>query len=179
MSDSNPAFTEVTREIVMKVVRAMVNGAPASRTLRELNCDIWDFYRYVNDTPDLQIMYETAQIARAETIVEEIIDIADNDDSQKARNRIDSRKWYAAKMRPSKYGEKLDINMTQIVDITSALNEAKSRIAGAAHSVVLPISYPTIDVAPITISNNTDNNNHASDCESDDPSNKSSDDPFD
>jgi len=54
--------------------------------------------------------YARACEARAEHYAEEIIDIADTEtDPQRARNRIDARKWTAVKLLPKKYGDRVDV----------------------------------------------------------------------
>jgi len=55
--------------------------------------------------------YTRAKREQADAIADDILDIADNaDDSkegvQKAKLRIDSRKWLAGKLQPKKYSEK-------------------------------------------------------------------------
>lgn len=53
-----------------------------------------------------RIQYARACEHRSEHYAEEIVDIADSDpDPQRARVRIDARKWVAAKLLPKKYGE--------------------------------------------------------------------------
>ncbi|MEX2673425.1 MAG: terminase small subunit [Phycisphaeraceae bacterium] len=55
-------------------------------------------------------MYARACQFRAELYAEQIIDIADTEpDPQKARVRIDARKWVACKLLPRKYGERVDV----------------------------------------------------------------------
>ena len=55
---------------------------------------------------------------QAEYLAEEILNIADTcTDPQKAKLQIDARKWYASKLAPRKYGEKLDLNEHQTGDI--------------------------------------------------------------
>jgi hypothetical protein len=62
--------------------------------------------------------YTHAREFQADTLFDESLDIADerNNDLtqpdlvQRARLRIDTRKWMAGKLRPQKYGEKLDVN---------------------------------------------------------------------
>lgn len=52
-----------------------------------------------------------AREEQAEHLAEEIVTIADTcNDPHKARLQIDARKWYASKLAPKKYGEKLDLN---------------------------------------------------------------------
>jgi len=51
-----------------------------------------------------------AREEQAEHLAEEIVTIADTcTDPHKARLQIDARKWYASKLAPKKYGEKLDL----------------------------------------------------------------------
>lgn len=64
------------------------------------------------DKKDFADLYARAQQVKVLALVDEIIDIADNHEgyeSQKARIRIDTRKFLAAKIVPKIYGEKLDI----------------------------------------------------------------------
>jgi hypothetical protein len=48
-------------------------------------------------------------------------------DVNRARLIIDTQRWMASKLIPKVYGDKLDINVTQTIDIGSALAEARSR----------------------------------------------------
>lgn len=80
-----------------------------------------------NDSAFLQ-QYARAREAQADTLVEEILEIADDstcdtetDDKGNVRTnhevvarsklRIDTRKWLMSKLAPKKYGEKLDLNV--------------------------------------------------------------------
>lgn len=76
--------------------------------------------------------YESAREMQAETLADEITDIADNstndymfrmggDDNkevanpeniQRSRLRIDARKWIASKLKPKKYGDKIQQELT-------------------------------------------------------------------
>lgn len=55
--------------------------------------------------------YETATSARADALVEDMLDIADDDKicPQDKRVRIDVRKWNAARMKHKRYGDKVAI----------------------------------------------------------------------
>lgn len=76
--------------------------------------------------------YARAREAQADTLTDEMLDIADDgtndwmakknaegqvtgveyngDAVQRSRLRIDTRKWYASKLAPKKYGDKIDLN---------------------------------------------------------------------
>lgn len=74
--------------------------------------------------------YETARAIQADLMAEELIEIADDGTNdymekllqsgetievvntehiQRSRLRVDTRKWVASKLKPKKYGEKLDL----------------------------------------------------------------------
>ncbi len=63
--------------------------------------------------------YAQAREQQADYFADQIVEISDTEDNpQKARIRIDARKWKAAKMRPRVYGDKVqtehagDLNFT-------------------------------------------------------------------
>ena len=55
--------------------------------------------------------YEMARKVQRERWADEIIDIPDDSrgNVQRARLRVDSRKWVLARLEPRKYGDKLDV----------------------------------------------------------------------
>lgn len=82
-------------------------------------------YRWIAANEDFRKIYAQAREEQAETLADEITDLADEqpvqvvDDKGTARvdngwvtwqkNRVDARKWVAAKLKPRKYGDKLDL----------------------------------------------------------------------
>lgn len=73
--------------------------------------------------------YETARQMAADALAEELVEIADSEpDPQRAKVRCDQRRWLASKYLPSRYGEKLDLSITQRVDLQGALAEARARV---------------------------------------------------
>jgi len=54
--------------------------------------------------------YARARRKQADAYAEQIVDIADNEkDPQKAKVRIDARKWVAGKLRPKKYSDRMKL----------------------------------------------------------------------
>ncbi len=65
-------------------------------------------FEWLMSKHDFSDQYARARTQQAETYADDIVDIADNEpDSQKARVRIDARKWHSSKLAPKKYGEKV------------------------------------------------------------------------
>lgn len=89
------------------------------------------FFEWVAKYPMIQAQYEFAIQMRADLYAEETISISDEivietkhdgkdvtldlSASVAAHNRlrVDARKWYASKLAPKKYGEKLDVEVDQ------------------------------------------------------------------
>lgn len=63
----------------------------------------------VNET--FREQYAIAKQESADAFVEEMLDIADDltDEAQSRRVRVDTRKWIASKLKPKKYGDKLEL----------------------------------------------------------------------
>jgi hypothetical protein len=65
-------------------------------------------YKWLGEHANFMHMYARAREERADLIADEIVTIADTDpDPNRARVRIDARKWWAAKVNPKKYGDKI------------------------------------------------------------------------
>lgn len=87
-------------------------------------------FKWMRENPEFLSQYERAKQESADAFAEEMADIADdatndwmakNDPNnpgfqfngehvQRSRLRIDTRKWLASKLKPKKYGEKVDLN---------------------------------------------------------------------
>lgn len=85
-------------------------------------------FKWLLNHPDFANQYARARELQADTLFEEILEIADDSTGdrkvvgeegkevcdtefvQRSRLRVDARKWMAGKMAPKKYGEKVDVN---------------------------------------------------------------------
>lgn len=79
--------------------------------------------RWLGEHDEFREQYARAREAQADTLADEILDIADDgsndfmgedekyngDAVQRSKLRVDARKWLAAKMLPKKYGDKIDV----------------------------------------------------------------------
>lgn len=70
-------------------------------------------FRWLAEQEKFQEQYTRARETQADAIADEIIQIADDaTDPAKARVQIDARKWYAGKVKPKKYGDKVVQELT-------------------------------------------------------------------
>lgn len=100
--------------------------------------------RWVRDSEELRAQYAQAREHQADTIFEEILDIADDarndwmerrgeedagwvangEHIQRSRLRIDARRWMAGKLRPKVYGDKADLNVSGGFTVTISGDDA-------------------------------------------------------
>lgn len=85
-------------------------------------------YRWLAEDPDFVERYTRAREQQADLYAEEIVNIADTEaDPNKARVRIDARKWVAAKLKAKVYGDRLQVDGDMNVRLSDA--QLDNRIA--------------------------------------------------
>ena len=110
----NGVKTTYSVAVAERICKALAEG----RTITSICSDddmpsLNAVYGWLRSQPAFSEAYARAREDQQDTCVAQILDIADTEtDPQRARNRIDARKWHAAKTAPRKYGEKLEIDAT-------------------------------------------------------------------
>lgn len=116
--------TEYTSEIADKICERLIEGESLRRICNDdLMPSRATVLRWLNENKDFEAKYTHARVMQADTLAEEIIDISDDgsndtyvkedgteivntDHVQRSKLRVETRKWYAAKLAPKKYGDK-------------------------------------------------------------------------
>jgi hypothetical protein len=106
--------TEYDEAIAGKICDAIIEGAALYKV-----CEKPDFpgertvYQWLEKHPEFAQQYARARELQQDRAADEIIEIADNEpDPNKARIRVDARKWRASKLAPKKYGDRVDMNLS-------------------------------------------------------------------
>ena len=129
MAKKERAVSVVTPAAIEQVLTLVIEGQLLRQAAKLLNLPESSLYRALHADPTLWANYKRARELGANAMAEQAVDIADNDvDAKRARNRIMVRQWLAGKLDPKTYGDRLDLNVTQTVDIAGALTEARSRV---------------------------------------------------
>ena len=134
------------------IIKEFAEGPSLTDILKRRKISMFDFSIFRDSTPDRSNRFDTARRAKADVIVEELIGISDTEmNPQVARIRTDVRKWYASKAAPQQYGDRIDINLNQVVDISGALAAANARVVH--QSVSIPdtkktLGFPPRDMSP-------------------------------
>lgn len=88
--------------------------------------------RWARNNPDFARRLGVARIELAHTMAEESVVIADTDtDPQRARNRVEVRKWFCGTVLPKTYGPRaqLDVTIDDRTDFGAKIEQAQARIA--------------------------------------------------
>lgn len=147
--------TIFTPELSEKILKRVVDGESIRSICRDDDMpSLSAFFRWIVEKPDFKEQYDHATDVRAETIFEEALEIADTvlmgekvktsgegdtlkvetqtgDMVDRARLKVDTRKWFLSKLKPKRFGERLDLNHSGNLEIglTDRLKEARERAA--------------------------------------------------
>lgn len=130
------AYSKEQREAIYKRVCAQIAGGKSLRSVCAADGmpTLETIRVWLIDDPVFSVQYARAREEQADFYADEITEIADTEaDPNKARVRIDARKWAASKLKPKVYGDKLtlDGDMTMKMDDDS-LNARISQLLGKA-----------------------------------------------
>jgi hypothetical protein len=145
-----PVKWPVGAPVWMDIVDQVTAGKSLSTVLSQPGYPRWSTFEEMLafDAP-LRLAYEKAMQARADRLVDEILELADEPMPeglegasasawvQRARMRVDARKWIASKFKPRMYGDRLDVSVTdERISVLGALNAAKTRVLENSGSIV-------------------------------------------
>lgn len=115
-------------EKIELIIRRYADRGRLKELLREYHLDWLDFTMAVKKSPILSAAMTAAQEARAEVLVDEAIEIADIEpDANRARVRVDMRKWAASKFNRTKFSDHVELTLREAPDLNAALEEARKR----------------------------------------------------
>ena len=134
----------------MDIVDQVTAGKSLSTVLSQPGYPRWStFDEMLSFDAPLRLAYEKAMQVRADRLVDEILELADEPMPeglegasasawvQRARMRVDARKWIASKFKPKMYGDRLDVSVTdERISVLGALNAAKTRVLENSSDIV-------------------------------------------
>ncbi len=125
--------SKYSNELATSICEQICTSSKSLRTICEgLDISVASVLTWLRDKPEFLAQYTRAKEEQADYMIEEMIDIADDgsndlmtvtkgDASYEMENkevtnrsklRVETRKWIASKLKPKKYGDKLDVNQT-------------------------------------------------------------------
>lgn len=143
-------ISKTNEQLVEGVLDEILEGKSLREALKAAGVTPQTFAKVVNSEHKLAVAYARALEMRSDLMADDIIAIADGDDDpNKARNRIQARQWIVSKLHSKKYGERIDVNVSQSISINTALDEAKARLRSISDlsnvedaQVIEPLAIP-------------------------------------
>ena len=122
-----------------EMIELLCNGTTLTKLCSEQDFpDYSVFVNWVAYDPELYRKYARAKQIQADYFAEQIVDISDDETNpQRARNRMDARRWHASKIAPRKYGERVLNELTGgftqkvKVDLSSMTSEMRQKLREA------------------------------------------------
>lgn len=117
-------------EMALRICTELATGRSLASVCREPWAPpLRSMWEWMLRHPEFRAIYERAKMEAADALFEEILDIADDGTNdwvksadpenpgykfngehfQRSRLRVDTRKWMVAKMKPKKYGDRLEL----------------------------------------------------------------------
>ncbi len=107
-----------------EVCEWIASGKAITHLARDMDISYNALITWVNTDDERARRYAHARDDQADTFADEIVTLADGAGTEsgevnKARLQIDARKWVASKLKPKRYGDKIEIeqNLT-VTDLT-------------------------------------------------------------
>lgn len=120
----------------------IAEGRSMASYCRERGRDAQTIYRWLREHGDFHARYARAHDDRADALADQIQDIADEQVGasdrvavEAAKLRIEARKWIASKLRPQKWGDKVEVNQKGSVTFNIGIGRRTQLIEGDATAV--------------------------------------------
>ncbi len=113
--------TKYSEKLAIEICERLIGGDSLSAICREADMPaISSIYLWMQKHKEFSEMYARAKQDQADTLADEILHIADTEtDPNRARVRIDARKWIASKLKPRVYADRIkqevDTNFTVVI----------------------------------------------------------------
>ena len=117
-----------TPELAGQLCELMVIPMSTLKACQQLGIANSTIFHWIKDVPAFAENYARAREIQCDALAAETVDISDDlsEDPNSRRIRIDARKWYASKVAPKKYGDKLELAGDPAAPLTFTVR----RIAG-------------------------------------------------
>ena len=123
------AMTIYSPQLGARLCEIVAEGETIQTACKLLNIPRTDITRWMNYHPDFERSLAKAKFLSADALADQLLDIAEEiPDVHRARLKSENLKWYVSKLAPARYGERLDLNVTQQVDVGAALMAARARL---------------------------------------------------
>lgn len=122
------AMTIMDQRIVLECA---AQGLSLQKIAAAAGCSHTHIFDWCRKDAAFAAAFAEARAQGLEVRADELLDMADDPaaDVMRLRVKAENYRWLLSKRKPKEYGDRLDVNVAQTVDITLALNDARRRLA--------------------------------------------------
>ena len=144
-ADAMPSFSQ---ELFDTICDRLADGESLRKICRDKDMpNQVTVFRWLANDDELGKQYARAREAQADSLFDDCLDIADKFDGaqemlepehiQRAKLRIDTRKWMAGKLRPKKYGDKMVVGGDDTLDPikTEEVGNGSAKVLAALNAI--------------------------------------------
>lgn len=137
---------EYTERVGEELCGWIAGGGSLRGWCREHGCSMETVYRWLRQFPHFQARYALAHEDRADTLADEMLDIADDcavaptiEGVAAAKLRVETRRFIASKLRPQKWGERQTVEHVGAVSIRIGIPQRANVIEAEALTQQTPL----------------------------------------
>jgi hypothetical protein len=107
--------SDFTQELADQICAQLSDGQSLRAVCRQESMpSATSVFNWLRSNRSFLEQYARAKEESADAMADDILDIADDkaEDAQSRRVRIDARKWIASKLKPKRYGDKVETTLT-------------------------------------------------------------------
>jgi hypothetical protein len=139
------SLTDSQAAKVQRVIDAVAGGEFLRVAIQEQGISPTAWGRLLQKSVEHRTAYLRAVEIKADLLADDVVYIADSeDDPQRSSNRMRARQWLASKLYAQRYGDRIDVNVTQTLDISKTLAEARKRVLTIEGEPAKPLALPVV-----------------------------------
>lgn len=137
-----------TFEDICKLLEATPQGIRSILREKGISCE--HFYNFVNSCSETSLRYARAKDRQCDIVFDDMCDIADTEgDYNRGRLRVDTRKFYISKIKPKRYGDIQQIEITtEIKKVSDAMMKVllqyvpEDKRTEATNAIITAMDFP-------------------------------------
>lgn len=123
--DNNISFDMEIAQMVCDAIEESSKGLQRICKAEQAFPSSREFHRWLEESEELSQRYARAKNRQADLLADQVVEIADDKerDPNCRRISIDARKWTAGKLKPEKYGDKIELDHKGGIKIVAVTSE--------------------------------------------------------
>lgn len=158
---------DIPESVFESIIQTIASGWTVQAALDDHLVSRYDYDKALRKNPLKSKAHARARQDGVDAMADEVPHIADTDrDPQRAKNRIEARKWLAGVIKPREYGQRLDLTVTNTAD-PAELHRLGLERARLMRDPAAPLTLQPVEDAVLVAASATDSKSGAADASPD------------